>query len=67
MYVVKRYNKGFDEAANELTEQMFSFVQQSRRERISQRNKTESASVEFDWKNLSIHYDRAYRLAIERR
>lgn len=67
MYVVKRYNKSFDEAANELTEQMFAFVQLSRRERIQQRNRTESASVEFDWKNLGIYYERAYALAMERR
>jgi glycogen(starch) synthase len=31
-----------------------------------QRNKVESSSELFDWKNLRQYYDRAYSLALEK-
>lgn len=65
MYVVRRLNRSFDEAANELADQMYSFVQQSLRERIQQRNQSESTADEFDWKNLVRFYEAAYRMALK--
>jgi glycogen(starch) synthase len=66
IFVVHRQEKSFDESAEELTDMMWQFVQHTRRERIMQRNAVESSAELFDWKNLRVHYDRAYALALER-
>ena len=66
IFVVQRQEKSFDEAAEELTNMLWNFVLLNRRERIMQRNKVESSSELFDWKNLRQYYDRAYSLALER-
>ena len=66
IFVVHRQEKSFDESAEELTEMLWQFVQLSRRERIMQRNSVESSAELFDWKNLRVHYDHAYGLALER-
>ncbi|MFN6943570.1 MAG: glycosyltransferase [Cytophagaceae bacterium] len=65
VYVVNRKDKGFDEAANQLTDMMFNFVQLNRRERIKLRNKVEAASECFDWKTLSAYYNKAYERALK--
>ena len=66
IFVVHRQEKSFDESAEELTDMLWQFVQLSRRDRIMQRNAVESSAELFDWKNLRVHYDRAYALALER-
>ena len=66
IFVVRRQERSFDQAADELTEMLWNFVLLSRRERISQRNRVESSADIFDWKNLRVYYDRAYALALER-
>ncbi|PJJ61257.1 glycosyltransferase [Hymenobacter chitinivorans] len=66
IYVVKRQERSFDESAEELTDMLWNFVQLNRRERIMQRNNVESSAELYDWKNLRVHYDRAYTLALER-
>ncbi|UOQ99469.1 glycosyltransferase [Hymenobacter sp. 5317J-9] len=66
IFVVHRQEKSFDESAEELTNMMWDFVLLNRRERIMQRNAVESSAELFDWKNLRVHYDRAYALALER-
>jgi glycogen(starch) synthase len=66
IFVVHRQEKSFHESAEELTEMLWQFVQLNRRERIMQRNAVESSAELFDWKNLRVHYDRAYALALER-
>lgn len=66
IYVVNRSTNSYQESANQLAEYLFAFVQQGRRERITQRNQTESASEGFDWKHLTAYYDKAYQLALER-
>ena len=65
IYVVNRRTQSFNDAAEQLANQLFDFVQQSRRERIAQRNRAENASEHFDWQNLGIYYDKAYRLAYQ--
>jgi len=67
IYLVNRRDRSFDEAANQLTDQMFSFVQLSRRDRIMQRNRVESSSEFFDWKHLTVYYQQAYDLGLSRR
>jgi glycogen synthase len=64
IYVINRHDVGFDESAEQLTEHLFDYVEMSRRERITQRNKVESLSEMFDWKKLLVHYERAYQLAL---
>jgi glycogen(starch) synthase len=65
IYVVKRRNRSFDDAANQLADFLFAFVQQTRRDRITQRNAVENSSEQFDWQNLRVHYDRAHQMAWE--
>ena len=67
IFVVHRQEKSFDESAEELTNMLWEFVLLNRRERIMQRNAVESSAELFDWKNLRVHYDRAYALALERK
>jgi glycogen(starch) synthase len=67
IYVVNRKGKSFDESANQLANQMLSFVRLTRRDRITQRNKVERSSEAFDWQNLEIHYERAYEIALKNR
>ncbi len=66
IYVINRRGKSFHEAAEQCTNYMFQFIQQTRRERITLRNKVESSSELFDWKVLRSYYDRAHDLALKR-
>jgi len=66
IYVVNRKDKSFHDAANQLTEQLYTFVKLERRDRITQRNKVEISSEHFDWKNLGTYYEKAYDLVLER-
>lgn len=67
IYVVKRRNHSFDEAAEELTDYLFDFVRLNRRERIMQRNSVESMADVFSWENLGRYYMDAYKMALEKR
>lgn len=64
VYVVNRSGKSFEEAADQMATQLFDFVKMNRRERINQRNKTERASVGFDWSELTKYYNQAYEKAL---
>lgn len=64
IYLVNRRSNSFDESANQLANFLYSFVKKTRRDRINQRNCVESASEDFDWKNLRVHYDKAYAMAL---
>ena len=66
IYVIRRRNQTFDEAAEELTDYLFDFVRLNRRERIMQRNSVESTADMFSWDNLGRHYLDAYKLALEK-
>ena len=65
MYVVNRRNRSFDEAANQLADQLFSFVQMSRPDRIAMRYKLQGAAEHFDWTNLTRYYEQAYNLVLK--
>jgi glycogen(starch) synthase len=60
VYVTRRHHRAYHDAAEELSDQMLNFVRQSRRDRISQRNYTERASMLFDWEHLYENYRRCY-------
>ena len=65
MFIVKRANRSFDEAAEDLCNTMLKFIQIKSRGRIDMRNKSEDLSEAFDWKNLYEAYERSYIKASE--
>jgi glycogen(starch) synthase len=65
VYVVDRYRKTFDAAATQLTEVLHRFVLQTRRDRIEQRYKAETTSLNFDWNRLVRYYEQTYRKAVD--
>ncbi|CAJ1055729.1 glycogen synthase%2C liver [Cheilinus undulatus] [Xyrichtys novacula] len=66
IYIVDRRFRSADESCNQLTQFMFSFCQQSRRQRIIQRNRTERLSELLDWRYLGRFYINARRLTLSR-
>ncbi len=60
VYIVNNRYQNFDQAANQLANQMLHFARLKRRERIEFRYKAENTSVHFDWNNLIGYYDQAY-------
>jgi glycogen(starch) synthase len=52
--------------ANNQTNQLYSFANKSRRQRINQRNRTERLSELLDWKSLGLEYVKARQLALRR-
>lgn len=65
LHVIERGKRTFEWSANQLMEVMYTFLNQSRRERIMQRNNVENHSSIFDWQNLIKHYREAYQLALK--
>lgn len=65
--VLNRDGRNFDKTADDLAKILFSFVKESRRSRITQRNKAEDLSETFDWHNLIKDYVKAYNFAINRK
>lgn len=66
IFLVDRRYKSFHDSAEELANQMLDFTKLSRRSRINLRNKVESSSTHFDWKNLGAHYFDAYKKAMKK-
>ncbi|XP_040886475.1 glycogen [starch] synthase, liver [Toxotes jaculatrix] len=66
IYIVDRRFRSPEESCNQLTQFMFSFCQQSRRQRIIQRNRTERLSDLLDWRYLGRFYVHARHLALSR-
>lgn len=67
IYVVDRRMKSVEESLEQLVDQMMSFCQKSRRQRINQRNRTERLSDVLDWKRLGKEYVKARHLALRRK
>ena len=65
LHVIERGKRTFDWSAGQLEEVMYAFLNQSRRERIMQRNNVENNSSIFDWSNLIKHYQEAYSLVLK--
>ncbi|TST22540.1 Glycogen [starch] synthase, muscle [Bagarius yarrelli] len=66
IYIVDRRFRSADESCNQLTQFMFKFCQQSRRQRIVQRNRTERLSDLLDWRYLGQFYMHARHLSLSR-
>jgi len=64
LHVIERGKRTFEWSANQLADVLYKFVNQSRRERIMQRNNVENNSSIFDWSNLIKHYKEAYQLVL---
>ncbi|GAA6109946.1 glycogen [starch] synthase, muscle isoform X3, partial [Tachysurus ichikawai] len=52
IYILDRRFRSVDDSCNQLTSYLFQFCQQSRRQRIIQRNRTERLSDLLDWRYL---------------
>lgn len=52
IYILDRRFRSLDDSCSQLTSFLYSFCQQSRRQRIIQRNRTERLSDLLDWKYL---------------
>ncbi|XP_060699223.1 glycogen [starch] synthase, liver isoform X2 [Hemiscyllium ocellatum] len=66
IYIVDRRFRSPDESCNQLTQFMFGFCKQSRRQRIIQRNRTERLSELLDWRYLARYYMYARHLALSK-
>jgi glycogen synthase len=64
--VIERGKRTFDWSANQLVDVMYNFLNQTRRERIMQRNNVENNSSIFDWSNLIKHYNEAYDIVLKK-
>uniref|UniRef100_A0A8C1XEU7 Glycogen [starch] synthase n=1 Tax=Cyprinus carpio TaxID=7962 RepID=A0A8C1XEU7_CYPCA len=64
IYILDRRFRGVDESCNQLTSFLFQFCQQSRRQRIIQRNRTERLSDLLDWRYLGRYYVSARHMAL---
>ncbi|XP_040293738.1 glycogen [starch] synthase, liver isoform X1 [Bufo bufo] len=64
IYIVDRRFRSADESCNQLTQFLYSFCQQSRRQRIIQRNRTERLSDLLDWRYLGRFYMHGRHLAL---
>ncbi|KAG6825666.1 glycogen synthase isoform 1 [Tricholoma furcatifolium] len=65
-YIVDRRTQSVEDSVNQLTSDMFSFCNKTRRQRINQRNRVERLSPLLDWKNLGVEYSKARQLALRR-
>lgn len=64
IYIVKRNEKSFDDAAGQLANKLYNYIRLNRRQRIDLRNRTEASAVLFDWETLIKYYDQAYMQAV---
>lgn len=64
--VLRRRDRGFDDAVEDLVQHMLGLCRMNRRQRIELRNRTERISETFDWSALIRHYHEAHDLALER-
>ena len=67
IYVVDRKSKSYNDAVEQLADQLYSFIKLNRKDRITQRNRVERTAEAFDWQNLIVHYERAYEIALRNR
>ncbi|XP_053575102.1 glycogen [starch] synthase, liver [Bombina bombina] len=64
IYIVDRRFRSPEESCNQLAQFLYGFCQQSRRQRIIQRNRTERLSDLLDWRYLGRFYMHARHLAL---
>ncbi|MEO8474401.1 MAG: glycosyltransferase [Chryseolinea sp.] len=61
LFVIERGKRTFEWSSNQLADVMYSFLSQTMRQRIMQRNNVENNSSAFDWQNMIRHYTEAYQ------
>ncbi|XP_008579702.1 PREDICTED: glycogen [starch] synthase, liver [Galeopterus variegatus] len=66
IYIVDRRFRSPDDSCNQLTQFLYGFCKQSRRQRIIQRNRTERLSDLLDWRYLGRYYQHARHLTLSR-
>ncbi|XP_075459047.1 glycogen [starch] synthase, liver [Ascaphus truei] len=66
IYITDRRFRSPDESCTQLTQFLYGFCQQSRRQRIIQRNRTERLSDLLDWRYLGRFYMHARHLALSK-
>jgi len=66
VYVVRRSKQTDEVSADQLADFFLSYIQSSRRSRITMRNEVEQCAENFDWKYLISHYLKAYSMAVEK-
>ncbi|XP_069867663.1 glycogen [starch] synthase, liver [Dipodomys merriami] len=66
IYIVDRRFRSPDESCNQLTQFLYGFCKQSKRQRIMQRNRTERLSDLLHWRHLGRYYQHARYLALSR-
>ncbi|XP_043943740.1 glycogen [starch] synthase, liver [Protopterus annectens] len=66
VYIVDRRFRSPEESCSQLTQILFGFCQQTRRQRIIQRNRTERLSDLLDWRYLARYYTHSRHLALSR-
>lgn len=68
VYILDRRYRSVDESCSQLTSFLLQFCQQSRRQRIIQRNRTERLSDLLDWRYLGrVREDRMHRVEMMER
>lgn len=66
IYIVDRTTRGFEDSKAQLAGALWRFCQQTRRQRIEQRNKTEQLSGILSWDVMYRQYVRARNLALKK-
>lgn len=66
IYIIDRRFKNVEESVQQLSNYMYEFCSQTRRQRIIQRNRTERLSDLLDWQTLGQYYRTARRKALEK-
>ncbi|GIX40652.1 MAG: glycosyl transferase [Leptospiraceae bacterium] len=66
LFILNRKNTSYIDCTKNLAEIMFQIARMNRRERIELRNRVESISEIFDWRNLIHYYFDAYQSAIQK-
>jgi len=66
IYIIDRKNRSFGECKSQLANAMWRFANQSLRQRIEQRNRTEKLTEILDWDTMYRQYCKARSLALKR-
>lgn len=66
IFILNRKDIPYHHSAKNLAEIMFNIIKLNRRERVELRNRVESISEIFDWKNLIQYYFDAYEMALSK-
>ncbi|MFH1063766.1 MAG: hypothetical protein V1729_01660 [Candidatus Woesearchaeota archaeon] len=66
IYVLKRYQREWDDYANDFTDMLYNFTKMTPKERVQQKILAKEMTSMADWKILIENYFTAHKLAIEK-